>query len=276
SFTGTNTFAGINATSLSASGTVTAGSFSGSGANLTNLTAANISAGTAGINITGNAATATLALSANSAPWSGVSAGANTQALTVNTGGSLSPTGTGTITANFVPVSPGAAPTTNGEIAYDSTANKFKVGVNGATNTLALLSGGNIFLNGRQTLAASAAAFASLNFPNTGATPTTPVLGDLWLTTGDNHLQFQSAGGPKSLAFTTDIAAGTVTTATTLNNGQLIVGTGSNTIGVGNLTGDVTTSGGTTTTLAAGIGGTHTFTGNVTFSNTVTASITGS
>ena len=44
-------------------GTVTAGTFVWNGASLTSITAANISAGTAGINITGNAATA---------PWSGI------------------------------------------------------------------------------------------------------------------------------------------------------------------------------------------------------------
>jgi hypothetical protein len=152
--------------------------------------------------------------------------------LTVNTGGSLAPTGTGTLTANFVPVSGGAAPTANGAIAYDSTANKFKVGVNGTTNTLALLSGGNVFTTGKQTLAASAAAFAALNFPNTGAVPTTPVLGDLWLTTGDNHLQFQTGTGLKSLAFTDDTLSnnqlnGTYTNAVTLNNaGNSFTGSG--------------------------------------------------
>jgi len=250
-----------NAVTLSNAGNSFTGSFSGGGAGLTNLTAANISAGTAGINISGNASTATSALTAGSAgsvPWSGVTASANTQALTVDSGGSLSPTGTGTITANFVPVSGGAAPTANGAIAYDSTANKFKVGVNGATNTLALLSGGNIFTTGKQMLAASASAFAALNFPNIGAVPTTPVTGDLWLTTGDNHLQFQSAAGLKSLAFTTDIAAGTVT-GTGLTSGQLIVGNGGSAIGVGNLSGDVSTSGGTITTLAS-VGAAGTFT----------------
>src|SRR5438045_1836051 len=78
------------------------------------------------------------------------------------------------------------------------------------------LAGGNLFTGGKQTLAASAAGFASLNFPATGVTPTSPApaVGDMWLTSGDNHLQFQSAAGLKSLAFTTDIAAGTVTGVT--------------------------------------------------------------
>jgi hypothetical protein len=49
------------------SGSITASSFTGSGVGLTNLTAANLSAGTAGINISGNAATATTAGSAATA-----------------------------------------------------------------------------------------------------------------------------------------------------------------------------------------------------------------
>lgn len=56
--------AGVTASSLTGVGTVTSGTWSGlfgavTGANLTNLTAANISAGTAGISISGNAATVT-------------------------------------------------------------------------------------------------------------------------------------------------------------------------------------------------------------------------
>jgi hypothetical protein len=52
---------------IHSSGTVTATSFSGSGAGLTNLSAANIGSGTANISITGNAATATTAASATTA-----------------------------------------------------------------------------------------------------------------------------------------------------------------------------------------------------------------
>lgn len=64
--TGTTLAAAVVTSSLTAVGTVTSGTWSGlfgavSGANLTNLTAANISAGTAGINISGSAATLTTA-----------------------------------------------------------------------------------------------------------------------------------------------------------------------------------------------------------------------
>jgi hypothetical protein len=62
----------LGQTSITTLGTITTGTWSGlfgavSGANLTSLTAANISAGTAGIDISGNAATATLATTATSA-----------------------------------------------------------------------------------------------------------------------------------------------------------------------------------------------------------------
>lgn len=62
--TGTTLNSGVVTSSLTTVGTIATGTWSGlfgavTGANLTNLTAANISAGTAGINISGNAATVT-------------------------------------------------------------------------------------------------------------------------------------------------------------------------------------------------------------------------
>jgi hypothetical protein len=57
----------LAATSNTFKGSIAASSFAGGGAGLTNLTAANISTGTAGINISGNAATATTAVAATSA-----------------------------------------------------------------------------------------------------------------------------------------------------------------------------------------------------------------
>jgi len=130
------------------------GTHSGNGAGLTNLTAANISAGTAGISITGNAATATSATTATTATtaatatnvaFSGITGATNTTAaLVVGAGASLAFTGTSTLdmsantSANAfkVPVIANAAPTISGTIAYDSTNNVVKVGVNGATQSL--------------------------------------------------------------------------------------------------------------------------------------------
>jgi hypothetical protein len=160
---------------------------------------------TASLNVSGSGAFGTTVSATTVSATTG-----NITSVSATTVSGTNVSASGTLT---VPVSGGAAPTASGSIAYDSTANKFKVGVNSASNTLALLGGGNAFTLGKQTLAASAATFASLNFPNSGVTPTTPApaIGDMWLTTGDPHLQFQSAAGTtKSLAFTTDVGGGTV------------------------------------------------------------------
>jgi hypothetical protein len=53
--------------------------------------------------------------------FSAITAGTNAAALLVGTGGSLAPSGTGTITANLFPVSAGCATTANGQICQDST-----------------------------------------------------------------------------------------------------------------------------------------------------------
>src|SRR5437870_5461298 len=68
-------------------------------------------------------------------------------------------------------------------------------GTDSATSNLLYNNQANTFTGGKQKLAVSTTTFASLNFPNTGAVPTTPVTGDLWLTASDGHLQFQSATG---------------------------------------------------------------------------------
>src|SRR4029077_13321802 len=76
------------------------GTHSGNGAGLTSLTAGNISAGTAGISITGNAATATSA--------SGLAAGTYANALTLsNAGNSFTGSGAGLNTLNASNISTG-------------------------------------------------------------------------------------------------------------------------------------------------------------------------
>lgn len=77
-FGGTNSFAGV--TIATNPNNVIAGTFSGNGASLTGLNPANLSAGTAAINISGNAATATTAASATTA-------GTATSAATAATAG---------------------------------------------------------------------------------------------------------------------------------------------------------------------------------------------
>jgi collagen type VII alpha len=78
-----------------------------------------------------------------------------------------------------------------------------------------------------------------------------------------------------STGITIAAGAGTVTgSSLTLN--QLILGNGGSAIKTGNLTGDVTTSGGTATTLATTALGGKTFSGAVTFSSTITGNVSGS
>jgi uncharacterized repeat protein (TIGR03803 family) len=72
----------------------------------------------------------------------------------------------------------------------------------------ASLDGGNAFTGGKQTVAASTNAHASLNVPNTGATPSTPVMGDVWLTAADIHLQFRDMNGvTQGVAFLSDVTS---------------------------------------------------------------------
>jgi hypothetical protein len=79
-----------------------------------------------------------------------------------------------------------------------------------------------------------------------------------------------------TITSTGTIACPTCVTGTGLTSGQLIAGGGSQAVTLANLTGDVSTSGGTVTTLAATIGGAHSFSGNISFSNPITGSISGS
>jgi len=94
----------------------------------------------------------------------------------------------------------------------------------------------NTFTGGKQTLPASTSGYAPLNFPNTGLAPTSPAMGDLWLTTANSHLFFQDkTNTAQRLAFLSDVNS--------LDNGLL--------------------------------GGANTFTGNNTFSLPINGSITG-
>ena len=67
-----------------------------------------------------------------------------------------------------------------------------------------------------QTLGASSATAASLNVPNTGAAPSSPNKGDMWLTGTDPHLQFQDKSGTtQMLAFSSDVTSANASTLTT-------------------------------------------------------------
>lgn len=81
--------------------------------------------------------------------------------------------------------------------------------------------------------------------PNPGTPTPTPAQGYTFFDTDDNVLYAWDGSGWVG-AFS---GAGNVNAGGTLTSGQLVVGAGSTDVAVGDLSGDVTTSGGTTTTL---------------------------
>jgi hypothetical protein len=68
--------------------------------------------------------------------FSAITGGTNTAALVIGGGGTLGTSGTGTITANTIASSAGAAPTVSGTIAYDSTANTLEYGADGTNQVI--------------------------------------------------------------------------------------------------------------------------------------------
>jgi hypothetical protein len=171
----------LNSVSSAVNFTNPSNSFAGSGGLLTNLNPLNLSPGTANISILGSAGSAASATTAGTAASLVATAqcGANNFATGIATNGA----------ANCLqPASTNLSDFT----------------------TLIYNNQGNTFTNGKQTLAASAAGFASLNIPNTGAAPTAPTSGDLWLTAGDTHLQFQDKNNvTQGVAFLSDILSST-------------------------------------------------------------------
>ena len=132
-------------------------------------------------------------------------------------------------------------------------------GTDSATSNLVYNNQANTYTAGSKQTFKASATLAGLSFDGGVATdPTTLASGDTWFNTAASHLKFFDGTTTKTLAFTTDIAAGTVT-GTGLTSGQLIVGAGGISIATGNLTGEVTTSGSTAATLAATISSAHTF-----------------
>jgi hypothetical protein len=132
-------------------------------------------------------------------------------------------------------------------------------GTDSATSNLVYNNQANTYTAGSKQTFKASATLAGLSFDGGVATdPTTLASGDTWFNTAASHLKFFDGTTTKTLAFTTDIAAGTVT-GTGLTSGQLIVGAGGSSIATGNLTGEVTTSGSTAATLAATISSAHTF-----------------
>jgi hypothetical protein len=188
----------------------------------------------------------------------------------------------------------GATPSTSPNFTTTLGANSAVLNV-GASGTGSTNSGnlGALFLagstSGGPTLASQATGGSLiLQLPST-APSANQVLTATAVNSGTVTLGFSTpAGGTvSSIATNGPITGGTITstgtiacptcmTGTGLTSGQLIVSGGGQAVAVANLTGDVSTNGGTATTLAANVGGAHTFSGNVTFSNPISGSISGS
>jgi len=101
------------------------------------------------------------------------------------------------------------------------------------------LAGGNTFTGGSQKLAASTATYPSLNVTESSIAPTTPQTGDIWLTNADSHLQFHdNSNTNQTLAFLSDLKAGTVTSVATGSGltGGPITSTGTISIANGGVT----------------------------------------
>lgn len=182
-FTGTNRFAG--AVIL----TNTANVLVGNGTGLTALTPANLSAGTAGINISGNAATATTATTANN--FSGALAGdvTGTQGATVVTpniprlNGTNIFTGTNTfaglvnltnVNNTFTGNGAGLTGLTGAAIASGSIADA-RLSAN-----VPLLNGTNVF-SGTNTFNGLVKTVGGLVIQNVANDPPNPVPGQIWL-----------------------------------------------------------------------------------------------
>jgi len=115
------------------------------------------------------------------------------------------------------------------------------------------LAGGNTFTGGAQMLAPSAAAYASLNVPNSSTAPSTPAVGDVWLSNADGHLQFQDASNAtQSLAFASDVSAANNAASTGLNNEISRATAAENTLG-SNLNNEISRAQGTEGTISSNL-----------------------
>jgi len=167
---GSNTFSG----NQTVNGVVTATSFVGDGSGLTGIVAQN-------------------ANNANSANYATTAGAATTANFATALAGTPMQCGANTF-------STGIMASGNANCLQPVSANLSDVG------NLVFNMQGNIFTGGKQTLPASTTTYASFNIPNTGAVPSAPAMGDLWLTTAEPHLFFlDKTSTPQRLAFMSDV-----------------------------------------------------------------------
>jgi len=199
-----STYVGQN--TITTVGTVTTGTWSGSfgavsGANLTNLTAANISAGTAGINITGNAATATKLLTARSI--NGTSFDGTSDITITAAAGTL----TGTILNSTVVTSSLTTVGTIGTGVWNATAIGATVGGTGQTSYAV----GDILYASTTTALSKLADVATGNALISGGAGVAPSYGKIGLTTHISGVLPPANGGTGVANSNTITLAGDVT-----------------------------------------------------------------
>jgi hypothetical protein len=188
--------------------------------------------------ITGNAATASSATTAGNVTGTVAVANGGTGLTSGTSGGIPGYTAAGTLassallTNNALVLGGGAGATPKTSANFTTSGSTLNVGTTGATGALQL----NGSTSGVVTIQPQAAA-GTFNFN----LPTTPGTAGQVLTS--------QGGGAAAMTWTT-AGTGTVTNGATLSSGQLIVGNGGTSVTVSNLSGDVTTSGSTATTLA--------------------------
>ena len=103
---------------------------------------------------------------------------------------------------------------TNAEATITTNLNTEISRAEAAEALKANLDGGNLFTGGSQNLAASTATYPSANVAS-GAIPGTLHPGDIFLTSGDSHLQFvDSTSAAQGLAFESEIIASNASVAT--------------------------------------------------------------
>ena len=139
----------------------------------------------------------------------------------------------------------------------------------------------NTYTAGKQTLAASTNAAASMNVP-AGAAPTTAVAGDLYTVTGgDSHIRFvDQANALQSIAFLSDITNGSVTLVNTgagLTGGPITT-TGTISIATGGVTNAMLANSSVTVNPGTGLsgGGSVALGGSITLNNSGVLSFNGS
>ena len=110
--------------------------------------------------------------------FSSITAGTNTAALAIGSGGSLGVSGTGVIYATNVVGTAGASPTASGTIAYDTASNTLEFGVNGVNKTVLATDGNGSALTNLNASNLASGTVPAARLGSGTANSTTVLFGD--------------------------------------------------------------------------------------------------